>query len=66
MKTKFFSRSTSLARSTIDAVGIEQEINAWLAAHPAITVTDIKHSELGNIWSYVQLVVAIYYTEPAS
>ena len=66
MKTKFFSRSASLSRCTIDAVGIEQEINAWLAGHPAITVTDIKHSELGNIWSYAQLVVAIYYTEPAS
>ena len=65
MKTKFFSRSASLSRS-IDAAGIEQEINAWLAAHPTITVTDIKHSELGNIWSYTQLVVAIYYTEPAS
>lgn len=65
MKTKFFSRSTSLSRCTIDAAGLEREINAWLAAHPAIAVTDIKHSELGSIWSYSQLVVAIYYTEPA-
>lgn len=65
MKTKFFSRSTSLGRTSIDATGLEQEINAWLAAHPSITMTEIKHSELGNFWSYAQLVVAIYYTEGA-
>ena len=58
--------ATATGGRHIDAAGIEQEINVWLAAHPAITVTDIKHSELGNIWSYAQLVVAIYYTEPAS
>ena len=63
MKAKFFSRSTSLGRSSIDAAGLEQEINAWLTAHPALTLTAIKHSELGNVWSYAQLVVAIYYTE---
>ena len=63
MKTTIFSRSTSLGRSTIDAAGLEQEMNAWLAAHPSITITDIQHSALGNVWTYTQLVIAIYYRE---
>jgi hypothetical protein len=63
MKAKYFSRSSSCRRSTIDTADLEQEMNAWLAAHPAIKVLEIKHSELGNVWSYAQLVVAIYYTE---
>ena len=66
MKTKFFSRSNSLIRSSLNTADLEQEMNTWLAAHPDIKVVEIKHSAVGNIWSYAQLVVTIYYTDALS
>lgn len=66
MKTKFFSRSNSFSRTSLNTADLEQEMNAWLTAHPDIKVVDIKHSAVGNIWSYAQLVVTIYYTDTLS
>ncbi len=66
MKTKLFTASAGMFRTQIDVSSLERQMNDWLAARPQLKIVDIKHSMASGVWSYTQLVIALYYEEPAS
>lgn len=61
MKVKMFTRKQSFWKAALETAPLEEEVNAWLAAHPGIRVVEVKHDVSGSVWTYTQLTISIYY-----
>ena len=47
------------------ALAVEQEINDWLAAHPAIRIIEIRQSSSGGSLEPAAITTSIWYEEAA-
>jgi hypothetical protein len=60
MRIKMFSCSVCNDETKIKFLGLEEEINAWLADHPDIEIIDRKQSLSCSVSEHVDIS---YYTE---
>ncbi|MFC1544205.1 hypothetical protein ACFL4Y_03020 [Gemmatimonadota bacterium] len=58
MKMKLFGREGSK-----EALGLEDEVNAWLVQHPQIEVIDIEQCASGGSMADTKLYISIWYEE---
>jgi hypothetical protein len=58
VKVKLFGREGSKA-----ALGLEDEINAWLAQHPGIKIIDIAQSASAGSLRDTKLYISVWYED---
>lgn len=64
MKSKIFFRKKTWSDSSVSfSKAVEQEINDWLAAHPAIRIVDIRQSSSGGSLEPAAIATSIWYEE---
>lgn len=63
MKVKIFSKKDPLGRRGQRQVDLENEINEWLAANPAIELNGVEQSPAS--WNYPHLFISVWYEEGA-
>jgi hypothetical protein len=56
MKMKLFARDGSKK-----AIGLEEEVNAWLEQHPNLKIIDIRQSASGGSFAPTQLYISVWY-----
>ena len=66
MKMKLFLKDKSVFRRWGRFVSeLEDEVNAWLAAHPGIRVMHVTQSSNGGSLDTSKVVISIWYEEAA-
>jgi hypothetical protein len=58
MKMKLFGKEGSK-----EALGLEEEVNAWLAQHPQIKIIDVKQSASGGSLHDTKLYISVWYED---
>jgi hypothetical protein len=58
MKMKLFGKEGSK-----EALGLEEEVNAWLAQHPQIKIIDVKQSASGGSLNDTKLYISVWYED---
>jgi hypothetical protein len=58
MKMKLFGREGSR-----EVLGLEDDVNAWLAQHPQIQIVDIRQSASGGSLLDPKLYISIWYED---
>jgi hypothetical protein len=46
-----------------EALGLEEEINAWLAQHPQIKIIDIRQCASGGSLQDTKLYISVWYED---
>ena len=58
MKMKLFGKEGSRK-----ALGLEEEVNAWLDQHPNIKIIDIRQSACGGSLADTKLYISVWYED---
>ena len=58
MKIKLFGKEGSM-----EVLGLEEEVNAWLVQNPQIKIIDIKQSASGGSLQDTKLYIAVWYED---
>jgi hypothetical protein len=58
MKMKLFGKEGSKK-----ALGLEEEVNAWLDQHPNIKIIDIRQSASGGSLADTKLYISVWYED---
>ena len=58
MKMKLFGKEGSK-----EALGLEEEVNAWLDQHPNIKIIDIRQSTSGGSFADTKLYISVWYED---
>jgi hypothetical protein len=62
MKVKLFSKA-NVKKDGSSLLDLENEINAWLEAHPNIEVFDMLQSSNRGSWMVSKIFITVWYTE---
>lgn len=63
MKVKLFIKDKSFGRWKKFTQALEEEINTWLAANPAIRIVEIRQSSNGGSFDTTKVVISVWYEE---
>jgi len=63
MKVKLFAKYSPIGRKSRLKPDLQDEINAWLEANPAIKIITIKQSATGGSFNKAPLFFSIWYEE---
>jgi hypothetical protein len=67
MEVKIFTKILKPKRGflpntdSLSAIGLEAEINLWLASNPGIEIKNITQTQSGGSWFPATLIVSVWY-----
>lgn len=61
-----FTQSSFSWSWKIDPEQIQSSISEWLSRHSTLVIREIKHDTVASVWYPPQLIVSIYYEDPAN